>query len=86
LYLRAFYLQGDVTNFTIQSLLNQLITDVRNCYWLIILFNAGHFAAAVFEGSASVLIHKTFHRYIVRAKRGTVQSLNDSSNRGHKAK
>ena len=28
--------------------------------------------------SASVLCHKTFHRYVVRAKRGTCQSSHDS--------
>ena len=59
---------------------------MQSRYWMILLFNAGHFAAAVFDGTCSVLTHKTFHRYIVRAKRGTVQSLNDSSNRGHAAK
>ena len=28
--------------------------------------------------SASVLCHKTFHRYVVRAKRGTYQSSRDN--------
>ena len=26
-----------------------------------------------------MVVHKTFHRYVVRAKRGTVQSQHDSS-------
>uniref|UniRef100_A0A3Q2DQK2 Ankyrin repeat and zinc finger peptidyl tRNA hydrolase 1 n=1 Tax=Cyprinodon variegatus TaxID=28743 RepID=A0A3Q2DQK2_CYPVA len=45
----------------------------------------GHFAGAVFEGR-QVLQHKTFHRYTVRAKRGTAQGLRDSQNRSHMAK
>lgn len=33
-----------------------------------------------------VLQHKTFHRYTVRAKRGTAQGLRDSQNRSHAPK
>lgn len=33
-----------------------------------------------------VLQHKTFHRYTVRAKRGTAQGLRDSLNRSHAPK
>lgn len=33
-----------------------------------------------------VLQHKTFHRYTVRAKRGTAQGLRDSQNRSHTPK
>lgn len=33
-----------------------------------------------------VLLHKTFHRYTVRAKRGTAQGLKDSQNRSHTPK
>jgi hypothetical protein len=29
--------------------------------------------------SDQVICHKTFHRYVVRAKRGTVQSQHDNS-------
>jgi hypothetical protein len=29
-----------------------------------------------------VILHKTFHRYVVRAKRGTVQSVHDNAG-GH---
>ena len=36
-----------------------------------------------FSCSASVLCHKTFHRYVVRAKRGTCQSSRD--NKGNSA-
>lgn len=49
-----------------------------NDKWCIILVAAGHFAAAIFKGE-QVIAHKTFHRYVVRAKRGTVQSQHDSS-------
>uniref|UniRef100_A0A4W4H8V4 Ankyrin repeat and zinc finger peptidyl tRNA hydrolase 1 n=1 Tax=Electrophorus electricus TaxID=8005 RepID=A0A4W4H8V4_ELEEL len=45
----------------------------------------GHFAGAVFQGK-EVLQHKTFHRYTVRAKRGTAQGLRDAQNRGHTPK
>jgi hypothetical protein len=45
--------------------------------WCIILISAGHFAAAIFKGD-TVIQHKTFHRYVVRAKRGTAQSRHDS--------
>ncbi|XP_068823317.1 tRNA endonuclease ANKZF1 isoform X3 [Capricornis sumatraensis] len=38
---------------------------------------AGHFAGAIFQGR-EVLTHKTFHRYTVRAKRGTTQGLWDA--------
>eukprot|EP00117_Sycon_ciliatum_P040962 scpid39407/ scgid30036/ Ankyrin repeat and zinc finger domain-containing protein 1; Zinc finger protein 744 len=52
-------------------------------YTVIIMLSAGHFAGAVFNGS-TVVVHKTFHRYVVRAKRGTAQSVHDSQ--GHHAK
>jgi len=36
-------------------------------------------AAVVWFGcSSSVLCHKTYHRYVVRAKRGTAQSCHDN--------
>ncbi|XP_014595859.2 tRNA endonuclease ANKZF1 isoform X2 [Equus caballus] len=38
---------------------------------------AGHFAGAIFKGR-EVVTHKTFHRYTVRAKRGTAQGLRDA--------
>lgn len=61
--------------------------------------SGGHFAGAVFQGlifirhqlllfviSSTVLDHKTFHRYTVRAKRGTIQSSRDSHQGSHKPK
>uniref|UniRef100_A0A8D2D657 tRNA endonuclease ANKZF1 n=1 Tax=Sciurus vulgaris TaxID=55149 RepID=A0A8D2D657_SCIVU len=44
---------------------------------VVLLAAAGHFAGAVFQGR-EVVIHKTFHRYTVRAKRGTAQGLQDA--------
>ncbi|CAL1537452.1 unnamed protein product [Lymnaea stagnalis] len=45
--------------------------------WIILMVSSGHFAGAVFHGK-EVVEHKTFHRYTVRAKRGTAQSSKDS--------
>uniref|UniRef100_A0A146VC37 Ankyrin repeat and zinc finger domain containing 1, putative n=1 Tax=Fundulus heteroclitus TaxID=8078 RepID=A0A146VC37_FUNHE len=53
--------------------------------WVVLMTGGGHFAGAVFEGK-QVLHHKTFHRYTVRAKRGSSQGLRDAQNRGHMAK
>ncbi|XP_040057135.1 tRNA endonuclease ANKZF1 isoform X2 [Gasterosteus aculeatus] len=53
--------------------------------WVILMTGGGHFAGAVFQGK-EVLQHKTFHRYTVRAKRGTAQGLRDAQNRGHAPK
>ncbi|CAG09306.1 unnamed protein product [Tetraodon nigroviridis] len=53
--------------------------------WVILMTGGGHFVGAVFQGK-DVLQHKTFHRYTVRAKRGTAQGLRDSQNRSHAPK
>ena len=45
----------------------------------------GHFAAAVFKGK-EILTHKTFHRYTVRAKRGTAQGARDALQSGKQPK
>ncbi|KAE8581442.1 hypothetical protein XENTR_v10024796 [Xenopus tropicalis] len=52
---------------------------------VILMAGGGHFAGAVYKGK-EVLKHKTFHRYTVRAKRGTSQAVHDSHNRGHMPK
>ncbi|KAM6934330.1 tRNA endonuclease ANKZF1 [Xenentodon cancila] len=57
----------------------------KKTVWIILMTGGGHFAGAVFEGK-QVLQHKTFHRYTVRAKRGTAQGLRDSQNRSHMPK
>ncbi|KAF2975627.1 hypothetical protein EK904_002829 [Melospiza melodia maxima] len=45
------------------------------------MMGGGHFAGAVFRG-LQVQEHKTFHRYTVRARRGTAQSLRDAQTPG----
>ncbi|XP_076787751.1 tRNA endonuclease ANKZF1 isoform X2 [Arvicanthis niloticus] len=45
---------------------------------------AGHFAGAIFQGK-EVVAHKTFHRYTVRAKRGTAQGLQDAQGRASRS-
>ncbi|XP_069554718.1 tRNA endonuclease ANKZF1 isoform X1 [Brachyistius frenatus] len=57
----------------------------KKTVWVLLMTGGGHFAGAVFEGK-QVLQHKTFHRYTVRAKRGTAQGLRDSQNRSHTPK
>ncbi|XP_042636205.1 LOW QUALITY PROTEIN: ankyrin repeat and zinc finger domain-containing protein 1 [Orycteropus afer afer] len=46
-------------------------------YCVVLMAAAGHFAGAIFQGR-EVVVHKTFHRYTVRAKRGTAQGLRDA--------
>ncbi|XP_052152995.1 uncharacterized protein LOC127771189 [Oryza glaberrima] len=45
---------------------------------IILLTSGGHFAGCVFDGN-SVIAHKTFHRYVVRAKAGKRQSGKDAT-------
>ncbi|CAL8267757.1 unnamed protein product [Lota lota] len=53
--------------------------------WVILMTGGGHFAGAVYRGK-EVVQHKTFHRYTVRAKRGTAQGLRDAQSRGNAPK
>ncbi|XP_061547775.1 tRNA endonuclease ANKZF1 [Phycodurus eques] len=68
-----------------QDLESCLKSITKRTLWIILMTGGGHFAGAVFQGK-EVLQHKTFHRYTVRAKRGTAQGLRDSQNRSHVAK
>ncbi|TVT99724.1 hypothetical protein EJB05_54924 [Eragrostis curvula] len=45
---------------------------------IVILTSGGHFAGCVFDGN-SIVAHKTFHRYVVRAKAGKRQSGKDAT-------
>ncbi|KAL6882677.1 hypothetical protein ACP4OV_011367 [Aristida adscensionis] len=45
---------------------------------IVLLTSGGHFAGCVFDGN-SVVAHKTFHRYVVRAKAGKRQSGKDAT-------
>ncbi|KJE94576.1 hypothetical protein CAOG_05205 [Capsaspora owczarzaki ATCC 30864] len=51
----------------------------------VLMCSSGHFAGIVFDGN-SIVAHKTFHRYTIRAKRGTAQSTMDSRSGGHAPK
>ncbi|XP_077072401.1 tRNA endonuclease ANKZF1 isoform X2 [Siphateles boraxobius] len=65
-----------------EDLVSSLLKISNNTIWVILMTGGGHFAGAVFKGK-EILQHKTFHRYTVRAKRGTAQGLRDSQNRSH---
>ncbi|XP_006168696.1 ankyrin repeat and zinc finger domain-containing protein 1 isoform X2 [Tupaia chinensis] len=54
----------------------------RSC--VVLMASAGHFAGAIFQGR-EVATHKTFHRYTVRAKRGTAQGLRDARGRASRS-
>ncbi|XP_058641964.1 tRNA endonuclease ANKZF1 isoform X2 [Onychostoma macrolepis] len=68
-----------------EDLVSSLLKISNNTIWVILMTGGGHFAGAVFKGK-EIVQHKTFHRYTVRAKRGTAQGLRDSQNRGHAPK
>uniref|UniRef100_A0A8C6WDC0 tRNA endonuclease ANKZF1 n=1 Tax=Nannospalax galili TaxID=1026970 RepID=A0A8C6WDC0_NANGA len=53
-------------------------------YCIVLMASAGHFAGAIFQGR-EVVTHKTFHRYTVRAKRGTAQGLHDAQGRASRS-
>ncbi|XP_056144965.1 ankyrin repeat and zinc finger domain-containing protein 1 isoform X2 [Lampris incognitus] len=67
------------------DLVASLKTISNKTVWVILMTGGGHFAGAVYQGK-EVLQHKTFHRYTVRAKRGTAQGLRDAQNRSHAPK
>lgn len=53
-------------------------------HYVVLMAAAGHFAGAIFQGR-EVVAHKTFHRYTVRAKRGTAQGLQDAQGRASRS-
>uniref|UniRef100_A0A3B1IWF6 Ankyrin repeat and zinc finger peptidyl tRNA hydrolase 1 n=1 Tax=Astyanax mexicanus TaxID=7994 RepID=A0A3B1IWF6_ASTMX len=67
------------------DLVDSLLKISDRTVWVILMTGGGHFAGAVFKGN-EILQHKTFHRYTVRAKRGTAQSVRDGQNRSHAPK
>ncbi|XP_062862036.1 tRNA endonuclease ANKZF1 [Trichomycterus rosablanca] len=67
------------------NLVDSLLKISANTVWVILMTGGGHFAGAVYKGK-TVLQHKTFHRYTVRAKRGTAQSVRDAQNKSHAPK
>ncbi|XP_063789900.1 tRNA endonuclease ANKZF1 isoform X2 [Pseudophryne corroboree] len=68
-----------------EMLLNCVSMMQEHAVMVILMAGGGHFAGAVYKGK-EVLKHKTFHRYTVRAKRGTSQAVHDAQNRSHMAK
>ncbi|XP_040374079.1 ankyrin repeat and zinc finger domain-containing protein 1 isoform X1 [Rosa chinensis] len=76
---------GPEGNLSCDELLGRLNTVVHEprdntCFRVVLLASGGHFAGCVFDGS-KIVAHKTFHRYVVRAKSGKKQSSNDASGR-----
>ncbi|XP_064183580.1 tRNA endonuclease ANKZF1 [Anguilla rostrata] len=69
----------------VEDLVPTLLSFSNKSVWVVLMTGGGHFAGAVFQGK-EVLQHKTFHRYTVRAKRGTAQGLRDSQSRGNAPK
>ncbi|KAM9486608.1 tRNA endonuclease ANKZF1 [Clarias gariepinus] len=67
------------------NLVDFLLNTSEKTLWVILMTGGGHFAGAVYKGK-EVLQHKTFHRYTVRAKRGTAQSVRDAQNKSHTPK
>ncbi|XP_065666746.1 tRNA endonuclease ANKZF1 isoform X3 [Hydra vulgaris] len=79
--LKTFYVTEQKILFSIYK---NLIIQTENfecldfgSVWVYLLLCAGHFAGAVFNKNETVA-HKTFHRYVVRAKSGTAQSVCDN--------
>ncbi|XP_016138079.1 ankyrin repeat and zinc finger domain-containing protein 1-like [Sinocyclocheilus grahami] len=68
-----------------EDLVSSLLKISNKTIWVILMTGGGHFAGTVIKGK-EILQHKTFHRYTVRAKRGTAQGLRDSQNHSHRPK
>ncbi|CAF1103430.1 unnamed protein product [Rotaria sp. Silwood1] len=49
--------------------------------WCIAMAAGGHFAIAIFQRD-KIIQHKTFHKYIIRAKQGTAQTAHDQKTGG----
>ncbi|XP_077235587.1 zinc finger protein-like protein [Tasmannia lanceolata] len=66
--------------------LKRLIREPRDKTRLrtVLLASGGHFAGCVFDGN-SLVAHKTFHRYVVRAKAGKQQSAKDGTGKAAKS-
>ena len=82
---KTFYLPVQNIPATPDETLSLFTSLPKKHYWIILMTAGGHFAGAVFCGK-EVLTHKTFHRYTVRAKRGTTQGARDSQQGGKQPK
>ncbi|KAJ1414869.1 Zinc finger C2H2-type [Sesbania bispinosa] len=77
----VLYGNEKVENEVVERLKSLTIEPRDNTHLRIVLLaSGGHFAGCVFDGDA-VVAHKTFHRYVVRAKAGKKQSSKDASGR-----
>lgn len=74
--------EGLLTQSELVTRATNLPSDLK---WTILMAAGGHFAAAIFKGE-EVIRHKTFHRYTVRAKRGTAQGIRDNMHDGNQPK
>ncbi|GER57484.1 ankyrin repeat and zinc finger domain-containing protein [Striga asiatica] len=77
--------RAGVTHLTqkeVSEKLKYVLREPRDgtCVRIVLLARGGHFAGCVFDGN-SLLAHKTFHRYVVRAKAGKKQSSKDAGGR-----
>ncbi|CAM9218542.1 unnamed protein product [Chrysoparadoxa australica] len=79
-------LGGTLQNKDPWTMLKKLSAAARegSNLWIVLLLRSGRFAGAVFEGQ-SVVTHKVFTRYTIRAKRGGGQSNYDSGGRKPKS-
>ncbi|NXP21137.1 ANKZ1 protein, partial [Scytalopus superciliaris] len=71
--------QGDIEEPTELTASMQSL-NMSTC-WVVLMMGGGHFAGAVFRGP-QMEEHKTFHRYTVRARRGTAQGVRDAQTPG----
>lgn len=67
----------------IRLLARSILEYQRNSQWSVLMLRSGRFCGVIYSGD-SVLAHKTFRRYTIRAKSGGSQSSHD--NQGRKAK
>ncbi|KAK3101748.1 hypothetical protein FSP39_006094 [Pinctada imbricata] len=67
-----------------QELVSMVAGIPQKVRWVVLMASGGHFAGAVFDRD-KVVAQKTFHRYVVRAKRGTAQGSRDSQGNAPKS-
>ncbi|KAL4222271.1 Ankyrin repeat and zinc finger domain-containing protein 1 [Mactra antiquata] len=67
-----------------EDLVTMAMDTPNQMYWAVFMAAGGHFAGAIFNKNQMVA-HKTFHRYVVRAKRGTAQGSRDSQGNAPKS-
>ncbi|KAK1274323.1 hypothetical protein QJS04_geneDACA020640 [Acorus gramineus] len=75
-----------LSEFQLIERLRNLVREPRDKTRLriVLLVGGGHFAGCVFDGN-SVVAHKTFHRYVIRAKAGKRQSAKDGTGKAAKS-